>query len=76
MMWTFKSVSLFVVSLIVVILISMSMANANPVLNWFESEKQKTIEYQTKAWTKTKEDFSNLVKKFGLLGEKKDESHD
>ncbi len=75
-MWTFKSVSLFVVSLIVVILISMSMANANPVLNWFESEKQKTIEYQTKAWTKTKEDFSDLVKKFGLLGEKKDESHD
>ena len=52
------------------------MANANPVLNWFESEKQKTIEYQTKAWTKTKEDFSDLVKKFGLLGEKKDESHD
>ena len=49
---------------------------ANPVLNWFESEKQKTIEYQTKAWTKTKEDFSDLVKKFGLLGEKKDESHD
>ena len=75
-MWTFKSVSLFVVSLIVVILISMSMANANPVLNWFESEKQKTIEYQTKAWTKTTEDFSDLVKKFGLLGEKKDESHD
>ena len=75
-MWTFKSVSLFVASLIVVILISMSMANANPVLNWFESEKQKTIEYQTKAWTKTKEDFSDLVKKFGLLGEKKDESYD
>jgi hypothetical protein len=75
-MWTFKSVSLFVASLIVVILISMSMANANPVLNWFESEKQKTIEYQTKAWTKTKEDFSDLVKKFGLLGKKKDESHD
>ena len=33
-MWTFKSVSLFVVSLIVVILISMSMANA---------EENKTI---------------------------------
>ena len=75
-MWTFKSVSLFVVSLIVVILISMSMANANPVLNWFESEKQKTIEYQTKVWTETREDFADLVKKFGLLGEKKDESHD
>ena len=52
------------------------MANANPVLNWFESEKQKTIEYQTKAWTETREDFADLVKKFGLLGEKKDESHD
>ena len=75
-MWTFKSVSLFVASLIVVILISMSMASANPVVNWFENEKQKTIEYQTKAWTKTKADFSDLVKKFGLLGKKKDESHD
>ena len=51
-------------------------ANANPVINWFEAEKQKTIEYQKKSWANTKEDFSNLVKKFGLLGKKKDESQD
>ena len=69
-MWDIKNIMLFICSLIVVILISMKMANANPVFNWFESEKQKTIEYQTK------EDFADLVKKFGLLGKKKDESHD
>ena len=52
------------------------IAKANPVLNWFENEKQKTIEYQTKAWAKSKEDFSNFVKKFGLLSKKSDESQD
>ena len=48
------------------------IAKANPVLNWFEAEKQKTIEYQKESWSNAKEDFSNLVKKFGLLGKKKD----
>ena len=48
------------------------VAKANPVLNWFEAEKQKTIEYQKNSWSNAKEDFSNLVKKFGLLGKKKD----
>ena len=52
------------------------IAKANPVLNWFENEKQKTIEYQTKVWSKSKEDFSNFVKKFGLLSKKSDESQD
>ena len=75
-MWDIKNIMLFICSLIVVILISMKMAKANPVFNWFESEKQKTIEYQTKVWTETREDFADLVKKFGLLGKKKDESHD
>ena len=42
-MWDIKNIMLFICSLIVVILISMKMANANPVFNWFESEKQKTI---------------------------------
>ena len=75
-MWDIRSIMLFICSVIVVIIISVKMAHANPVLNWFESEKQKTIEYQTKVWTETREDFADLVKKFGLLGEKKDESHD
>tara|TARA_Y100001972_G_scaffold59464_1_gene72781 strand:+ start:80 stop:307 length:228 start_codon:yes stop_codon:yes gene_type:complete len=74
-MWNMKNTLLFVASIIAVIVISMKMANANPVLNWFEKEKQKTIEYQTKAWAESKEDFSNFVKKFGLLSKKKDESH-
>ena len=52
------------------------IAKANPVLNWFENEKQKTIEYQTKVWSKSKEDFSDFVKKFGLLSKKSDESQD
>ena len=52
------------------------VAKANPVLNWFEAEKQKTIEYQKKSWASAKEDFSNLVKKFGLLGKKKDVTQD
>ena len=75
-MWDIKNIMLFICSLIVVILISMKMAKANPVFNWFESEKQKTIEYRTKVWTETREYFADLVKKFGLLGKKKDESHD
>ena len=75
-MWDLKNIILFISSIIVVIIISMKMENANPVFNWFESEKQKTIEYQTKVWTETREDFADLVKKFGLLGKKKDESHD
>lgn len=75
-MWTFKSVSLFVVSLIVVILISMSMANANPVnkvSTWFENEKTKTIEFQKKSWSKTKEQWTDLITKFGLKGQKKND---
>tara|TARA_Y100000591_G_C21573448_1_gene564584 strand:+ start:153 stop:374 length:222 start_codon:yes stop_codon:yes gene_type:complete len=52
------------------------IAKANPVLNWFENEKKKTIEYQTKVWSKSKEDFSDFVKKFGLLSKKSDESQD
>ena len=77
-MWTFKSVSLFVASLIVVILISMSMANANPVYNWFETEKNKTIEFQKKNWAdgkkqlaQTKQSILNLFKKVT-----NNESHD
>ena len=43
-------------------------ANANPVMNWFETEKQKTIEFQKKGWadgkaqlTKTWNDITNLL---------------
>tara|TARA_B100000424_G_C22568672_1_gene321072 strand:+ start:305 stop:538 length:234 start_codon:yes stop_codon:yes gene_type:complete len=77
-MWTFKSVSLFVASLIVVILISMSMANANPVMNWFETEKNKTIEFQKKGWADGKEQLAQTKKSILNLFKKvtNNESHD
>ena len=77
-MWTFKSVSLFVASLIVVILISMSMANANPVMNWFETEKNKTIEFQKKGWADCKEQLAQTKKSILNLFKKvtNNESHD
>ena len=45
-------------------------ANANPVMNWFETEKNKTIEFQKKGWqdgkdqlARTKQSILNLFKK-------------
>ena len=70
MMWTMKSTLLFAASVIAVIIISMKMANANPVFNWLETEKNKTIEFQKKNWADGKEQFAqtkqsilNLFKK-------------
>ena len=69
-MWNMKNTMLFAASIVVVILISMSMANANPVMNWFETEKNKTIEFQKKGWAdgkkqlaQTKQSILNLFKK-------------
>mgnify|MGYP006957453653 CR=1 FL=1 len=46
------------------------VAKANPILDWFEAEKTKTIEYQKKSWqsakeqnVKTKESIVNLFTK-------------
>ena len=46
------------------------IAKANPVVNWFEAEKNKTIEYQKKSWengktqlAQTKKSILNLFKK-------------
>ena len=71
MMWNFKSVSLFVASLIVVILISMTMANANPVTNWLTNEKNKIVEYQTKSWADSKAQLTNTKKSILNLFKKK-----
>ena len=45
------------------------IAKANPVVNWFEAEKNKTIEYQKKSWensktqlAQTKQSILNLFK--------------
>tara|TARA_Y100000741_G_scaffold168788_1_gene127829 strand:+ start:164 stop:394 length:231 start_codon:yes stop_codon:yes gene_type:complete len=34
------------------------VASANPVMNWFETEKQKTIEFQKKGWQDGKDQFA------------------
>ena len=57
-MWNMKSTMLFVASLVAVILISMSMANANPVTNWMTNEKNKIVEYQKKNWADGKQQLA------------------
>jgi Na+(H+)/acetate symporter ActP len=57
-MWDIKSIMLFICSVLVIILISVK-ANANPVVNWFETEKNKTIEYQKNSWANGKEQLAN-----------------
>jgi|TARA_Y100000356_G_C11039168_1_gene172562 hypothetical protein len=44
--------------LLSIVLVS-NHANANPVLNWFETEKNKTIEYQKNSWANGKEQLAN-----------------
>ena len=66
-MWNAKSVALFVISLIAVIMFSMSMASAdenklsttikempNKVSNFVNNEVEKTKEYQKKSWAEAK----------------------
>ena len=66
-MWNAKSVALFVISLIAVIMFSMSMASAdenklsttikempNKVSNFVSAEVEKTKEYQKKSWAEMK----------------------
>ena len=38
------------------------IAKANPVVNWFEAEKKKTIEYQKNSWANGKEQLANTKK--------------
>ena len=35
------------------------VAKANPVLNWFETEKEKTIAFQKQSWSNAKEQTAN-----------------
>ena len=70
-MWNVKSTMLFIASLVAVILISVSMANAednklsineipNKIGNFVNGEVEKTKEYQSKNWAdmKTKWPFT------------------
>jgi len=45
--------------------------SANPVeniTNWISNEKAKTIAFQKKSWAKSKEQWTDLISKFGLKG--------
>jgi len=60
----------FMVVAIAAFLMITGVAKANPVVNWFENEKNKTIEYQKESWEKgktqlaqTKQSIVNLFKK-------------
>ena len=64
-MWNTKSVLLFIASLVAVIFISLSMANAedkklsinelpNKVGTWFNGEIEKTKEFQKASWAEAK----------------------
>ena len=53
------------------------IAKANPVLNWFEAEKNKTIEYQKKSWANSKEQFAQTKQSIlNLFKGKKDVAQD
>ena len=53
------------------------IAKANPVLNWFEAEKNKTIEYQKKSWANSKEQFAQTKQSIlNLFKSKDNESQD
>ena len=53
------------------------IAKANPVVNWFETEKKKTIEFQKKGWADGKEQLANTKKAIlKLFKGKNNESQD
>ena len=44
---------------ILAFLLITGVAKANPVLNWFETEKEKTIAFQKQSWSNAKEQTAN-----------------
>ena len=53
------------------------IAKANPVVNWFETEKNKTIEFQKNSWANGKEQLANTKKSIlNLFKSNKNESQD
>ena len=54
---TFLEKVVMVLGILVFMLIT-GVAKANPVVNWFEAEKNKTIEYQKESWEKGKVQFA------------------
>ena len=67
---TFLEKCIGVLAILVFMLIT-GVAKANPVVNWFEAEKNKTVEYQKESWekgkvqlAKTKQSILNLFTGF------------
>ena len=53
------------------------VAKANPVLNWFENEKNKIVEYQTKSWADSKTQLAQTKQSiFNLFKGKKNATQD
>ena len=53
------------------------VAKANPVLNWFENEKNKIVEYQTKNWAEGKAQLANTKQSiFNIFKSKKNATQD
>ena len=53
------------------------IAKANPVVNWFEAEKKKTIEYQKKSWENSKIQFAQTKQSIlNLFKSKKNATQD
>ena len=53
------------------------IAKANPVVNWFETEKNKTIEYQKNSWANGKEQLANTKQSIlNLFKSKKNATQD
>jgi hypothetical protein len=67
----------FMVLAIAAFLMITGVAKANPVLNWFENEKKKIVEYQTKSWADSKVQLANTKKSiFNLFKGKKNATQD
>ena len=53
------------------------VAKANPVTNWLTNEKNKIVEYQTKSWADSKNQFAQTKKSIlNLFKGNKNESQD
>ena len=53
------------------------VAKANPVTNWLTNEKNKIVEYQTKSWANSKEQFAQTKQSIlNLFKSKDNESQD
>ena len=73
---TFLEKVVMVLGILVFMLIT-GVAKANPVVNWFEAEKKKTIEYQKKSWANSKIQFAKTKESIlNLFKSKKNESQD